>query len=160
MKASITPAIHEFFGSLGCSQLSNSVPDYWHSGIHIALLYADEYTSELESISFPPHAMVIVMGTQVTAAEDILLFHNLAHESIRITDLAAFIANRAFGEEHIEWRETVNALQTAEGTHEEAEITLGDAQTEFDDAKQQLEFAQDAWSYNLKPRRFRPVVIS
>lgn len=159
MKASITPAIHEFFCSLGCLQLSDSVPHYWHSGTHLALLYADEYTGELESISFAPHALVIVMGNQVTAAEDILRFHNLAHESIRITDLAAFIANRAFGEEHIEWRETVEALQTAEGAHEEAEMTLGDAQTEFDAAKQKLEFAQDDWTYSLKPRRFRPVVI-
>lgn len=159
MKASITPAIHEFFCSLGCTQLSDSVPDYMHSGTHLALLYTDEYTSELESISFPSQFLVIVMGSKVTAAEDVLRFHALEHESIRITDLPAFIANRAFGEEHIEWREKVEALQIAEGAYEQAEMISGDAQSAFEAAKQKLEFAHDDWTYSLKPRRFRPVAI-
>ncbi|TFW17560.1 hypothetical protein [Duganella callida] len=160
MKPSITNPIHEFFCSLGCTQLSGSVPDYWHQGVHLAFLYVDEYTSDLESISFPPQALVIVIGTRAIPSEDLLKFDDLSHETVRITDLGAFIANRAFGEEHIDWRETVEELQSAEGKHEHAEMVMADAQDAFDSAQQKLEFAQEAWACSRQPQRFRPVVIA
>jgi hypothetical protein len=124
-----------FITSLGFRKSTSSapLPEYFHRGICIHLVYMDDPASQLADFDMYCVDKVVVVPDQITLRE---LAHHLRceFEVIRLADLPRFVAYRAFNSDcsdHLKAKRRVlaleNALGDAEENAEEANVTYENA---------------------------------
>jgi hypothetical protein len=161
MQKYVTPAIDQLFRSIGCKPSESYMCDYTHHQLLINFRYSNGITDDmLHPPYFGDYELVFVIGQDLYDFERQTFDDHHHHEIISTKDLPLFIANRAFSDEHEDFRKAINNLIDAHRNEQEIlqeqEIPAGAIAL----PSAEVFSAWEVYQHHLpRPRRFMPVVV-